>query len=74
MLSALLEASDAMGKKQELLSVKIKRDAYRKAKTAASWKGIAFSEYLSEIVLKQAERDCSKIGCDNPDKSGSSDE
>lgn len=51
-----------MPEKRVLISVKIEADAYRLAKTAASWKGVDLAEYLSSIVRPVAKRDCAKIG------------
>ena len=50
-----------VAKKTELISVKIDPEVYRLVRTAAAWKGVNVSEYLSEAVRPTAERDCAKI-------------
>lgn len=62
MNQAAPEAPRVADKKKPLISVKIEEDVYRLVKTAASWKGVSISEYLSALARPVAQRDCAKIG------------
>ena len=56
-----MSGAGAVDVADKMLSVKIDADVYRMVKTIAAWRGVAVSDYLSEIVRPIAERDLAKV-------------
>jgi hypothetical protein len=53
--------ASTMAKERKDVSVKIDGEAYRLAKTVASWKEMGVNEYLTAVVTAAAKKDLAKI-------------
>jgi hypothetical protein len=53
--------SEAVMPKHADVSVKLGWEAYRKAKTAASWRDISLVDYLSQVVEAAADKDLDRM-------------